>query len=366
MSNMKFENFAKLKLNLSFFSILVVLLGLTTVSCTKKNNTTETKQPAQELNLAIWGNYISDEVIQSFFKSTGIKINISNYSSNEELLAKMQTGGAGIDLAVPSDYMVDIMIKQKLLSPLDLNQIPNKQNVESKWLNQTYDKGNMYSMPYAWATTGICINRDLYKGKISSWKELFASKDLDGKVSLLDDVREVTGAALKSIGYSLNSKTESEVLKAQNLLVQFKPKVKMFRSDIIDAVKNKEVAVAQSYSSDAIKASFETDGKIEYVIPSDGSTLSIDNMVIPEKAKHKEAAHKLINHLLSTDSNLSFVLNNKGGPITIGIQDKLPPELKNNKALFPDAKVLAKLEKIQDIGDATKIYDRVWQKVKSE
>lgn len=343
-------------------SQFVVILSCLLISCTKKDANTNSK----EINLSIWSNYISEPVAREFTASTGIKLNISNYSSNEELLAKLQSGGGGADLIVPSDYMVQIMIKQGLLEKLDPSQIPNAKNVDSQWLAQTYDPNNEYSLPYAWTTTGIAINKELYKGSIKSWKDLFSAKDLVGKVSLLDDVREVAGASLKSIGKSLNSVEPKDLQQAEKVLMQFRSQVKMFHTDVLDALKNKEIAVAQAYSGDALRASSETKGQVIYIIPTDGCTLSIDNMAIPKKAKNKANALALINFLLKTETNLNFVKNNRGGPVVAGVRDLLPDDLKNHEALFPKEALRVKLEKIQDLGENTKLYDKLWTNVKSE
>ena len=286
--------------------ILMVGLALCGLlaGCTKKS--AEVSE-AKEVNLSIWGNYISPELQAQFEKETGIKINISNYSSNEELLAKVQMGSSGIDVAVPSDYMVEVMSKMNLLEALNPDQISNKTLIDPQFLKQNYDPENKFSLPYIWTTAGIAVNRDLYKGPIKSWKDLLENPQLKGKFALLDDVRETLGAALKMNGFSVNSTNPEEINKAKATLLKAKKNVKMFASDTIDILNNKEVAAAQTYSSDALQAADKSPGKIEYIIPEEGGTFAIDNLVIIKGAKHPEAAHKLINFLLSEQiSFLSF------------------------------------------------------------
>jgi spermidine/putrescine transport system substrate-binding protein len=334
------------------------------VSCTKKSQDSS-QGPQQELNLAIWGNYLSPELQEKFTKETGIKINISNYSSNEELLAKVQTGGAGIDVAVPSDYMVEIMTKMDLLEPLKTEQIPNKSLVNPQFLKQAFDPENKYSLPYIWTTAGIAVNREIYKGPMKSWKDLLDNPALKGKFALLDDVRETTGAALKMLGYSVNTTNPEELKKAKEVLLKAKKNVKMFTSDTIDILNNKEVVAAQTYSSDALQAAAKEPGKIEYVIPDEGATWAIDNLVIIKGAKHSEAATKLINFLLSQESELNKVKTILGGPVLKDTQSKLPRDLQNNKALFPDASVMMKLESVKDVGSQLKVYEDIWTAVKT-
>ena len=344
-----------------FSLILACLLALASaISCSSKT------QPTAELNLAIWANYLSPEMAQKFTRETGIKLNISNYSSNEDLLAKIQSGASHIDVAVPSDYMVEILAKQNQLMELQSSLIKNITGIDSKYLARSFDPKNIYSLPYAWSTSGIAVNRELYKGKIESWKDVLESSELKGKISLMDDSREVLGAVLKSNGMSLNSIKADDVKLAREQLIKAKKNIKLFMSDSIDILINKEVAVAQAYSSDALNAWSRTEGKIEYIIPKEGTSFAIDNLVILKNSKKIEAAHRLINFLLSEEVNLNFVQTQFGGPVLKATRAKLPEKLKTNKALFPDSTIEQKFESIHDLGPSTQIYDENWLAVKTE
>lgn len=339
----------------------ILLITLTALlSCTRK----DAAPTSAQVNLAIWGNYISPETQQKFTQETGIRLNISNYSSNEELLAKIQTGSSGIDVAVPSDYMVGVMTKLGLLENLQKEKIPNQSNLSPEVTGQAFDPENKVSLPYGWATAGIAVNRDLYKGEVKGWKDLLDNPALNGKFALLDDVREVTGAALKMHGHSVNTTDAAELAKAKETLLKARKGVKMFTSDTIDILKNKEVAAAQTYSTDALQAS-RANPSIEYIIPSEGSTRSIDNLVIVKGSKNVEAAHKLINYLLSKESEIAFVKGIMVGPVLAGIKAELPPELQQNKALFPTKESLSRLERITDLGDQNGKYEEIWTAVKT-
>ncbi len=341
----------------------LVLIG----ACTKKT-AEDTKGPVSaksELNLAIWSNYLSPEMAKKFTDQTGIKLNISNYSSNEDLLAKIQVGGAGIDVAVPSDYMVEILSKQGLLLELRKSLIPNLSNISKDLLDQSYDHGNKFSAPYSWTTTGIAVNRELYKGKIESWKDVLENPQLKGKISLLDDVRETTALALKKDGASLNTTDEKELKKAKDYLIKVKANVKMFQSDSMDLLLNKEVVVAHAYSSDALKAWNQSNGKIEYILPKEGGSRAVDNLVVLKTTKNVEAAHQFINFLLTEEANVSFVSTQLGGPVLTTTREKLEEKLKNNASLFPTKEAVQRLETIHDLGDKTALYDDLWLAVKT-
>lgn len=340
----------------------IVLCGILTACTKNRQEVAENK----EVNLSIWGNYLTPELQAKFEAETGIKIKISNYSSNEELLAKVQMGSSGIDVAVPSDYMVDIMAKMNLLEPLKKDSIPNMAQLSSQFTNQTYDPQNKFSVPYIWTTCGIAVHRELYKGPMATWKDLLANNSLKGKLALLDDVRESTAAALKMHGYSVNTTNPEELAKAKATLLAAKKNLKMFASDTIDILSNKEVAAAQAYSSDALQAAAKAPGKIEYILPPEGATIAIDNLVIVKGAKHVDAAHKLINFLLSQEADLQKVKVLFGGPVLKATKDLLPKDIQNNKALFPEESALKKLERIRDLGTDGKAYDDIWTAVKTQ
>lgn len=347
-------------------STLVSLLGLGTSSCTDKKSDSATPVLTKEVNLAIWGNYFDPGEQERFTKKTGIKVNITNYSSNEELLAKIQSGASSIDVAIPSDYMVGIMVKMGLLEPLDKNKIRNIAEIDPQFLKQPFDPENQYSLPYAWTTAGLAIHKELVKTPVKSWKELLTREDLNGKISLLDDVRESMAVALKVHGYSINSTDPKELDKAKETLSQFKKRIKMFRSEIVDALVRKEMAVAHAYGTEAMQAAVKSKGQIIFVLPEEGGTWSLDNMVILKSSKNALAAMELLNFFLEPESNVNFVNRILSGPVLKKTRSLLPGELKDNPTLFPAADKMSKLEAIKDVGEATALYDRIWTEVKSQ
>lgn len=347
------------KMLLKIFMAATFLMAVT--GCTKKSETVP-----HEVNLAIWNNYISSELLERFTKETGIKVNVSTYASNDELLAKVQSGASQFDVAVPSDYMVDIMKKLELLQKLQINQIPNAKNLNDIFLKQYFDPANEYSLPYAWTTVGIAVNTELFKGKMESWKDFFENKEIAGKVSMLDDSREALAVPLKMQGASVNTTDKAEIEKATQSLLKMKKKLKLFQSEAVDLLLHNEVQVAQAYSSDALQVFMKTKGKIKFILPTEGGTQAIDNVVILKGAQHIEPAHKLINFLLSNDVNVEFVKAVMGGPVLKDTQKNLPLEIASNTALFPPPTLLTKFESLKDLGDNIKIYEKAWTDVKTQ
>lgn len=352
------------------FRKLFIVIGLTLalMGCTRKSGNgagAEKSGVKARLNLAIWGNYFEPSEEKRFEELTGIDVQITNYSSNEELLAKIQAGAGGIDLAVPSDYMVDILIKQGMLLPLEKSQIKHLADIDPQYLKQAYDPENQYSLPYAWTTSGIAVHLDLYPGKITSWKTLLESSDLKGKVSMLDDTREAFAVALKVLGFSVNETDEAKIKQAQEYLTKIRPQLKSYRSDVLDMILRKEVSAAHAYATEALQAWRKSGGKIEFVLPDEGGTYSIDNLVILKSARNIKEAHALIDFFLSPETNVKFVERILAGPVLKKTRELLPADLKNNPGLFPPPERLKKFEHLQDIGEATRFYDRAWTELKS-
>jgi len=344
----------------SFFMVAAAAIFLG--ACTKKDGGAEA---SKKLHLAIWSNYISPEMLREFTKETGISVEISNYSSNEELLAKLQAGAAGIDVAVPSDYMVATMAELGLVEPLNLAEVPNFKDVAANLVGLYFDPANEYSVPFSWGTTGIAVNRSLFKGQIKSFKDLFSSPEAKGKYSLLDDVRETLGAALKSSGYSLNSVDEKEIAEAKKVLMIARNNVRAYTSETKPGLISGDLPIAHAYSSDALQAGAKTKGAVDYVIPEDGCTRWVDTVVIPKGSKAKREAHRLINFLISPKVGAERAKTLFSAPSNVKSFDLMDSELKNDARLFPPAAVLAKCEMIKDLGDSLVTWDKNWTEVRA-
>ena len=344
--------------------LFVICLVAPFVSCTKK--AAESPSAGNKVvNLAIWSNFISKEALEDFKAKTGITVNVTNYSSNEELLAKLQAGATGFDVAVPSDYMVFAMAQLGLLEKIDPSKTPNRAGLDPMYLNKAFDPSNEHSLPFDWGTTGIAVHRDRFKGEIKSWKQLFETPELAGKFTLLDDSREVLGAALKSMGKSLNTTSASDIEQAKALLKKVKPRVKSFTSEPLVGLKEGEIAVAQAFSSDALQARRDTQGKIDYIIPEEGATLWIDCLVITKGAPHVEEAHALVNYLLDSKTDLERVKKILVGSAHRGSAEALTADVRAIPGLFPSESIRSKLEVMNDLGDAMGLYDRAWTEVKA-
>jgi len=283
------------------------------------------------LNFYNWSDYVAESTIPSFEKKTGIKVTQDFFSSNEELLGKLQGGATGYDLIVPSDYMVEIMIKSEVIQKLDKSKIPNFGNVSEEFKGLPFDPNNDYSMPYQWGTTGILYN-EKEVGKIDSWDVMW-NPEFEGQIGMLNDSRETIGAALFRLGYSINTTDPEQLQEAKASLIEQKPLVRGYFGSTQNrpSVVRGDLLLGHVFSGDGFWAAADNDD-LTYIIPKPAATRWIDNMAMPNGAPHPDNAHKFINHILDA---------------------KVGPE------------VFERLELIEDVGEKSREYERIFTEVKS-
>ena len=342
-------------------TLAIFLLTSCQTGCESKGNSTNQKK--QKIHLFIWGEYTSPKVFHDFYEKTGIEVVESNFASNEEMLAKIQTGADGYDIIVPSDYMVTVMTKLDLLAPLDKNKIPNLKNIEAALLDQPYDRKNIYSVPYAWSIVGIVFNGKKINTPVDSYKDLFSRHELTHRFSILDDSREMIASALKSEGLSANTTDDRDLEKIKSMLFKIKTRCREFNSAPTSQLLQGDLIAAQMYSNEALKLA-QKSPQFRFTIPQDGFTMAIDNMVIPRKSKHPELAIELINYLLEPSVNLQFATDVLIAPVVRGVYDQLPKFLSQQPAIGPINRIAEKSEMIFDLGETTKKYDRIWTELK--
>lgn len=329
-----------------------------------------------ELYVYNWGEYIDPEVITMFEEETGIKVYYDMFETNEEMYPVIAAGGVNYDVVCPSDYMIQKMADNHLLAELDFNNIPNIKEIDPRHLesSKSFDPENKYSVPYCWGTVGILYNTSKIAPKDApgSWNDLWNPK-FSGEILMQDSVRDAFMAALKPLGYSINSTNEQELKEARDLLIKQKPLVQAY---VIDQVRDKmiggEAALGIIYSGEMLYIQNEVkdlglDYELNYVIPKEGTCVWIDSWVIPANAKNKENAEKWINFLCRPDiAKLNFEYITYPTP-NRGAFELLDPEIQNNKALYPDDADLENSELFQYLGDQVDaMYNEYWKEVKSK
>jgi spermidine/putrescine transport system permease protein len=323
------------------------------------------REQRQTLNLFIWSAYVAPDTLKVFEQRFNASVQFDLYDSNEALLAKLQSGNAGYDVIVPTDYMIQILIRRSLLSPIDKSRIPNfEKNLDPRFLNKSFDPGNRFSVPYIWGTTGIGYRKDLVRGPVDSWRVLWDER-YRNKIVMLDDMRENFSASLKLSGFSLNSRTPAEVQQAKDLLERQKPLIRAYNSsNFQEILASGDAWLVQGYNGQIVRAAQENPN-ISYCIPSEGATLSIDAFCIPANAPHRAFAHTFINYMLEPETAAAVVNHTCYTVANRAAAPYIKKTLLNNPALFPDAQVLSKCEIIEDLGEAVLMYDQYWTEIKS-
>ncbi|SDM23163.1 Spermidine/putrescine-binding protein [Dendrosporobacter quercicolus] len=354
--------------SLTILLVLCSFLAVVLTGCGSKQNDAEDKEKlASQLNLFIWSNYMPQAVLDKFQERYGIKVNQANYSSNEEMLAKLQVGGSRYDLAVASDYMVEIMLKQKkpILQGIDLANVPNLKNIDPQYKNKDFDKDNKYSIAYMCGSALLAVNTDKIKEPVKSYRDLMDPKFKNSLV-VLDDQRAIIGMGLKMLGYSLNETDPAKINQAKAEVAKLLPNIKAYDSDSPKTLLiNGEAAAGLMWSAEASLAKRENPN-IAIVFPEEGMYLWQDNFVIPQGAPHKKEAELFINFILEPE-------------ISAMIAQQLPytnPNLEAHKLMdkailedisaYPPDEVLAKGEFLRDVGEATQVYDQAWSELKQK
>ena len=317
-----------------------------------------------ELNVYNWTEYIPESVINDFEDEYGIKVNYSTYSSNEECLAKVQSSAEGTyDVIVPSDYMITIMKAKGMLEELNKYNIPNLSNINETYLNQEFDEGNVYSVPFTGGAAVIAVNTDTVSKKITSYKDLLDSEFKDSLV-LLDDQRAVIGMALKALGYSLNEVDDKKLAEAKAYLEELKPNIKLYDSDSPkSSLITGETKAGLIWNAECALAMEENDA-IEVVYPEEGMYLFLDNFAIPKGAKNKENAEKFINYILEPEVSKKITEEYPYKNVNAAAYDSLPDDYKNNPASNVPDEEMAKGEYVKEVGDATAKFDKIWSEIK--
>lgn len=315
------------------------------------------------LNFYNWTDYVAEDTIPGFEEQSGIKVTYDNYSSNDDMFAKIRQGASGYDLIVPTDNFVVRMKEGDLLEALDLAEIPNIKNLSPRFREAAYDPGNRYSVPWQWGTTGLGYNAELVGEEITDW-DAFQLPSVEGKSSFLDESRDAYAMALVALGKDPNSVDEGDLDEATDYLIDLKKRVEQITSDYQEPLKSNSLVLAQAYSGDVFQVQAENE-QVQYVIPASGGFQWVDNMCIPKGAEHVANAHTFINYIL--DPKVGAALTNYvqyGSPNEAALPD-IDAEVRDNPLVFPPDDVLAKLAFQKDIGEEELLIADRWTKVKT-
>jgi spermidine/putrescine transport system substrate-binding protein len=316
---------------------------------------------AEKIVISNWDGYMPKDLLEKFKADTGIEAELSVHATNEEIMGKVTaSGGKGYDVLFVSSPFAEALNKLELIDKLDHGKIPNLANLYPEAGKLQHDPGNTFSVPYAWGTTGLCYRSDLVKSEPRSWNDLLKpADDVKGKATMLATDRWLMAAALLGMGKSVNSTDQATLDAAKAQLIETKKNLLAYDdTTFYSKLVSGEASVTHGWDGWCNYGIAEND-KIKYVIPSEGSDLWVDTMVVVKASEHKDAAHKFIDYILKADNgkwvveNIMYKTPNKAGMEAI---DKSMLEKFPNMAITPAE--LLKYEQLRDLGDGQKNFSK--------
>ncbi|WP_433264014.1 polyamine ABC transporter substrate-binding protein [Actinosynnema sp. CS-041913] len=316
-----------------------------------------------KLNFYNWTDYIAPDTLSGFKAASGIDVTYDNFSTNDEMEAKIASGAAGYDLVVPSDNFLRRFLRSGLLSPLDHDLLPNLKNLDRRFTEADYDPGNAYSVPWAWGTTGLAYSKSQL-GDVTG----FSAYDLaaaQGRSTILDEARDALALGLLKAGHDPNTTDAKQLDEAVAVLLELKKKIGQITSDVIEPLTGGQVPLAQAYSGDAFQAR-EANGDLAYAIPTEGGLSYVDLLCVPKDAPHAENAHRFIDYILSPEVGAALANAVRYGSPNVAAKPLIDRELLDDPLVYPSVEQLAKLPFTKDLGAEVEArYADAWTKVKT-
>jgi spermidine/putrescine transport system substrate-binding protein len=310
------------------------------------------------LSLFCWTEYVPQAVIDKFTEETGIRVAVENYTSNEEMLAKLLAGGGSYDLIQPSEYTVEALIKDGQLQELDHEKIPNLKNLAPEFRNLSFDPGNKYSVPWMAGFVGIVYNSEVVPGPIVGFRDVFTDGH-KGRIVVLDDAREIVSWGLATAGIPINDVSDQNLATITPLLKDWLSKVKVFDSDSPKtALSNGDVDLGVVWSGEAAIL-FNENPKFQWVLPAEGFHMFVDNLAIPKTARNKELAEKFMNFILRPDISRMVSADFPYYNPNVAARELLTEAERNNPASYPPGLDITKAQLFSDIGEQASKVDEL-------
>lgn len=319
---------------------------------------------ASVLHLYTWADYLSPAAIESFEKTHDCRVIVDTFDSNESLHARLKAGAKGYDVIFPTSYMVRLLQQEELLLPLDHTALPNLRHLDREVLDKVHDKEMRHAVPYTLGYAVIAVRSDRLKDAMPTWA-MFDRDGLGRRATLLDDMRETLGAALKHLGHSLNSRDEAELAAARDVVIRWKRGIAKFDNEgYKGGLDSGEFHLVQGYSGDLFQVAQEN-RRVQILIPQEGVSIGCDEMVIPRSAPQPVLAMKFINHLLDPEvaaENMEWL--GYLCPNTAALK-LVSPDFLQNPAITIPAEVKAKSEVMDDLGPDLAKWTKVWDEIKA-
>jgi spermidine/putrescine transport system substrate-binding protein len=261
------------------------------------------------LQLYNWGNYTSPELLEKFEKETGIKVTVTDYDSNDVALAKVEAGGSGFDLVVPSANYVPIWVEKGLIVPLDLAKLPNHANIAPEWKDVPWDPGRAHTIPWQWGSTGLTVNTKVYGGDINtSAVFLDVPPELQGKINVVPEMNDIVALATMYVGGEPCSEDPEVMKKARDVLLAAKPNWISMDYGATERVSNGDWAASVNWNGSSMRVRLNTAGDVQYGYPKEGYPLFMDSVALLKDATNVEEAYKFLDFIMLPE-NAAMISN---------------------------------------------------------
>ncbi|MBM3812020.1 MAG: spermidine/putrescine ABC transporter substrate-binding protein [Acidimicrobiia bacterium] len=316
------------------------------------------------LNVFNWSDYAARDTVPAFERRHGVELRYAVYESNEEMLAKVFSGNSGWDIVFPASSLIGPMRENGLLSPIDRSQLPNLANLDPRFRHPPWDPQLEWCVPYMWGASGILYTRKLNPPP-RRWADLWDPR-LGGRITMLDDPPDAIGAALKKLGFPLNSTNPAELDAARAELLKQKPLVRAYlNAEARDQVVSGDLLAAQMWATTARQA-MDAAPHLAFAYPEEGFSLYADCAVVLKESRRHELAHRFMNYLLEPETAAAVVTECLTATANAAAQRLLPPSLRDDPVLYPSPEVMNRGEWLQALPPAAqRLRDRIWTIVKS-
>ena len=334
------------------------LAALALPGCGKKSGA------KRNLHFFTWAEYIKPEIVARFEQEQECKVVIDTFDANESMYAKLKGGATGYDIVNPSSYMVRTLARDGMLRKLDAAKLPNLKHIDPDYLKSALDPKMEHSVPYMLAPSGLAYLKSKVTEPKHTWRML-ERPELKGRITLLNDIREVLGAALKALGLPLNSTDPAQLVQARDLAIQWKKNIAKFENEQYKTgLASGEFWLVHGYAGDIMQV-MEENKDIEFFIPEEGAAFSCDDLVVLKDAREPDLAHAFINFLCDPKvaaENMESVSYRSPNTAAYALVSE---EFRTNPILFPPAELFAKCEVLDDVGEHLPLWTKMWDEVKA-
>ncbi|MHB1343963.1 MAG: ABC transporter substrate-binding protein [Thermoleophilia bacterium] len=333
-------------------------------ACGGGDSSSGDKEISEELFFYNWSDYIDEETLPNFETEYGTKVVYDNYSSNDDLLAKLQSGASGYDIIVPTDYMITTMLGLDLIQEIDLDNIPNVANLYARFREAPFDPGNKYSIPWQWGTTGIGYNSVKVPDFKPSWDMLWDEK-YSGKITMMAEIRDVFAVALFRLGYNPNTRDAAQIEEAKQMLIEQKPLLKHYTSNTyIDELASEDSYLSHGWSGDVFQAQLDNEDVL-YAVPEEGSLTWVDSMCIPKGAPHKYTAEVFMDYVCRPEVAAAISNYVYYASPNEAAEEFILPEILEDPQIYPAQETMDKLTFLEELGTDTELYNQAYQELRA-